>query len=60
MYNLTHAFPLCFCTKCHISVHFFQKNLHKRDNCVTFAADFNQFKVKNEENSTYFDGFCRS
>ena len=51
MYNLTHAFPLCFCTKCHISVHFFQKNLHKRDNCVTFAADFNQFKVKNEENT---------
>ncbi len=60
MYNLTHAFSLCFCTKRVFIVHFSSKNLHKRDNCVTFAADFNQFKVKNEENNTYFDGFCRS
>ena len=48
------------CTKHIFIVHFSSKNLHKRENCVTFAADFNQFKVKNEKNSTYFDGFCRS
>ena len=60
MHNPMLVFSLHNCTKHIFIVHFSSKNLHKRDNCVTFAADFNQFKVKNEKNSTYFDGFCHS